>query len=125
MQARYRGLGLIGPSSAKGAKSAGQKCARLRIDEELRNLACSQEGAVSLDDVQHRLWLTFDGEIPRPTERRATAFTRLEEGAPIFGHFGVGQVALDRARQQVLDENVALQRQRVTLWRSEFLKGAA
>jgi hypothetical protein len=79
--ARHDDFPLVGPSAAVFAAVARQGTSGLGTYKQLWNTACREPGTVRPDDGRDVAWLTVDGKLAWPGERRPSRLTGFAIGA--------------------------------------------
>jgi hypothetical protein len=100
----------FGRGAAEIPDTAHHQGTGFRVDEELRDLAVLEPGAVGVDNLDHVGGFALDRQLARPHQSRKPGFTG-GKGAAIGGHFIVAQLPEDASRQHGLDEAVLVEHQ--------------
>src|SRR5258708_13456384 len=106
-------LGLRCPGTAELPRRAGKGRSRVRIHEQLGNLAVGEPFRIGIDDVGHLGREAINGKLAWPTECRAASLAWHRKSAAIVPHFFVGQLAEQPPRQHGFNEEIALPNPRI------------
>src|SRR5262245_36310165 len=95
-------------------RAASDQRAGLGLNEQLGNMSRLQPFSVASHDRSDVGRLALDGDLSNPRQGWSSRFADLGERSAILRHLLAGKGAKDGSRQDVLDEEVVSQDQRLT-----------